>query len=123
MQLLFPLLNSNLTPVKNNLSGGYAITEIDVYKCGKEQNISATITIPIDEKLVNTYFTIGFVPISPASVNGAVFTGVINYGNIVIPAIYRITINKDIQIFLSNEIVSLGPVLAAAYINVRYRIA
>ena len=115
-------LNSNLTPVKNNLAGGYPTTEIDVYKCGKEQNISAIITFPIDVASANSYFTIGYAPVSPASVNGASFTGAINYANKVIPAIYRITANTDIQIFLSDEIVALGSVNVLANINVRYRI-
>ena len=122
MQLLFPLLNSNLTPVKNNLAGGYTTTEIDVYMCGKEQNISAIITFPIDVASANSYFTIAYAPISPASVNGASFIGAINYANKVIPAIYRITVNNDIQIFLSDEIVALGSVNALANINVSYRI-
>lgn len=116
-------INTDLTPVKNHLTGGYTITELDVYKYGKEQNISATITFPIDVKSANSYFTIGFVPISPAFVNVETFTGSISYGNKVIPAIYRINANKDIQIFLSDEIVSLGSVFATAYINVSYRIA
>ena len=114
--------NSNLTPVKNNLAGGYPTTEIDVYMCGKEQNISAIITFPIDVASANSYFTIAYAPISPASVNGASFIGAINYANKVIPAIYRITVNNDIQIFLSDEIVALGSVNALANINVSYRI-
>ena len=115
-------LNSNLTPVKNNLAGGYPTTEIDVYKCGKEQNISATITFPIDLASANSYFTIAYAPIPPASANGATFSGTVNYANKMIPAIYRITANNDIQIFLSDEIVALGSVNVLANINVRYRI-
>ncbi len=122
MQLLFPLLNSNLTPVKNNLVGGYPTTEIDVYKCGKEQNISATITFPIYVASAHSYFVISYAPIEPASENGAMFTGTISYENKVIPAIYRINTNKNIEIFLSDEIISLGSVEVSAYINVRYRI-
>ena len=72
--------------------------------------------------MANSYFTIGYVPISPAFVNVELFTGSISYGSKVIPAIYRINSNKDLQIFLSEEIVSLGPVFVTAYINVRYRI-
>ena len=114
--------NSNLTPVKNNLAGGYTTTEIDVYKCGKEQNISATITCPIDVASAHSYFVISYAPIAPASENGAMFTGTISYENKVIPAIYRINTNKNIEIFLSDEIISLGAVEVSAYINVRYRI-
>ena len=51
------------------------------------------------------------------------FTGSISYGNKVIAAIYRINGNRDLQIFLSEEIVSLGSVTVTAYINARYRIA
>lgn len=114
--------NSNLTPVKNNLAGGYTTTEIDVYKCGKEQNISATITFPISTASAHSYFVISYAPIAPASENGAMFTGTISYGNKVIPAIYRINANKNIEIFLSDEIISQGAVEVSAYINVRYRI-
>ena len=115
-------INSNLTPVKNELAGGYTTTEIDVYKCGKEQNISATITFPIDVASAHSYFVISYAPIEPASENGAMFTGTISYENKVIPAIYRINANKNIEIFLSDEIISLGAVEVSAYINVRYRI-
>ena len=114
--------NSNLTPVKNNLSGGYATTEIDVYKCGKEQNISATITVPIDVASAHSYFVISYAPIAPASENGAMFTGTISYENKVMPAIYCIDTDKNIKIFLSDELISLGSVFVSANINVRYRI-
>jgi len=116
-------INSNLIPVKNGLTGGYPTREIDVYMCGKEQNISASVTFPIDVASAGSYFTIAYAPISPASANGAMFTGAINYANKVIPAIYRITANNDIQLFMSDEIIALGSVSVIANIDVHYRIA
>ena len=114
-------VNSNLTTVKNAVSTGYEQINTGTFKMGNMQYINCNIQFPIVVNSAGTYFTIGYAPEN--LVFQHTFCGVISYGNKIIPALFRITFEKNIQIFLSTEIINLGSVLVTAYLNTDYMIA
>lgn len=113
-------INSNLTTVKNAVTTGYEQINTGTFKKGNIQYINCNIQIPIDVNSEGTYFTIGYAPENLAFQH--MFCGVVSYGNKIIPALFRITFEKNIQIFLSTEIINLGSVRVTAYLNTDYRI-
>lgn len=114
-------VNSNLTTVKNAVTTGYEQINTGTFKKGNIQYINCNIQFPIVDNSAGTYFTIGYAPEN--LVFQHTFCGVISYGNKIIPALFRITFEKNIQIFLSTEIINLGSVLVTAYLNTDYMIA
>lgn len=113
--------NSNLKITENDVTTGYEHSNTGTYKKGNIQYINSRIQFPVDVASAYTFFTIAYAPENLFLQHA--FCGVINYGNIIAPALFRITTGKEIQIFLSQEIIILGSVSVTAYLNTDYRIA
>lgn len=114
-------INSNLAIIKNDVITNYEKVNTGSFKKGNIQYINCSVQIPIDVNSEGTYFTIAYAPENVSFQH--TFCGVINYANRIIPALFRITFEKNIQLFISTEITNLGSVNVTAYINTDYMIA
>ena len=113
--------NSNLKITENDVTTGYEHSNTGTYKKGNIQYINSQIQFPVDVASAYTFFTIAYPPENLFLQHA--FCGLISYGNMIVTALFRITTGKEIQIFISPEIINLGSVFVTAYLNTDYRIA
>ena len=96
-----------MTRTSNAVTSGYPVTNHDTYKENGVQHIKAVISATVAPgSAEDGYFTIGFVPEIPSQAE--MFSGIYLYNSHIYPIILRVTANKNIGIYVSDEINDLG---------------
>lgn len=110
-----------MTRTSNAVTSGYTVTNYNTYKESGMQHIKVRIDCTVaPESATDGYFTIGFSPETPAQLE--MFNGVYVHNNVVYPTIFRVTANKNIQIYVSPEIRELGNSFGNAYLETSFLI-
>lgn len=114
-------LNQNMTRTSNAVTSGYTVTNYDTYKENGIQHIKAVISATVSPSAAEDgYFTIGFAPEVPLQTE--MFSGIYLYNSHIYPVILRVTANKNIGIYISDEITSLGNSSGNVFIETSYSI-
>ena len=114
-------LNQNMTRTSNAVTSGYPVTNYDTYKENGIQHIKAVISATVSPSAAeDSYFTIGFVPEIPLQTE--MFAGIYLHNSHIYPVILRISANKNIGIYTSDEITALGSSSGSVFIETSYSI-
>ena len=114
-------LNQNMTRTSNAVTSGYPVTNYDTYKENGIQHIKAVISATVAPgSAEDGYFTIGFVPEIPSQAE--MFSGIYLYNSHIYPIILRVTENKNIGIYVSDEINDLGNSSGSVFVETSYSI-
>ena len=114
-------LNQNMTRTSNAVTSGYPVTNYDTYKENGIQHIKAVISATVSPSAAeDSYFTIGFVPEIPLQTE--MFAGIYLHNSHIYPVILRISANKNIGIYTSDEITALGNSSGSVFIETSYSI-